>query len=287
MKGIENFKKLRSLDCSDNRLTKLDVSKNTKLEALYCGGNSLTELDVSRNTALQLLACDRNQLTELNVSKNTALVELNCSQNKLSALDTTKCANLEVLYCANNQSTKKLTVNVAKLDGLNLSTTGAQGNVEIKVNGAAPSGKPVTGTLDAGGMRLTLSQNGKVKYMTIIVGDQYRFDAVVNGKYTLTAEDYNYDDYVPRSTTVTVTNGTITGMDGFKLARSGDVNLDGTLDVYDLQLLYEYVSKIAEVKDDYVKAVADMNGKNGVEITDVQRLYAILTGTGINSAMTG
>lgn len=38
--GIEYFKGLTALDCSENKLTSLDVSKNAALIALYCSGNT-------------------------------------------------------------------------------------------------------------------------------------------------------------------------------------------------------------------------------------------------------
>ena len=46
------------LSCSNNKLTNLDVSKNTALETLYCDENNLASLDVSKNTALEDLECD-------------------------------------------------------------------------------------------------------------------------------------------------------------------------------------------------------------------------------------
>lgn len=52
LKGIEFFPNLTGLYCSDNALTNLDVSKNTKLTALVCSKNQLTSLDVSQNTAI-------------------------------------------------------------------------------------------------------------------------------------------------------------------------------------------------------------------------------------------
>ena len=44
---------LENLSCYNNRLTSLDVSKNTALEELGCSNNKLTELDVSNNINLK------------------------------------------------------------------------------------------------------------------------------------------------------------------------------------------------------------------------------------------
>ena len=105
LKGIEFFTALTELYCSNNQLTSLDVSNNTKLESLSCGNNQLTSLDVSNNTKLELLSCDNNQLTSLDVSKNTALQLLDCGSNQLTSLDVSKNTALQYLYCEDNQLT--------------------------------------------------------------------------------------------------------------------------------------------------------------------------------------
>ena len=94
---------LEKLDCSDNQLTALDVSKNTALKSLGCPNNQLTALDISKNTALTTLTCFNNQLTALDLSKNTALAALNCCNNQLTALDVSQNIALTELYCSNNQ----------------------------------------------------------------------------------------------------------------------------------------------------------------------------------------
>ena len=91
------------LNCYNNQLTALDVSKNTALTWLDCSKNQLTTLDVSKNTALTWLACNTNQLTTLDVSKNTALTGLDCFHNQLTALDVSQNTALTNLYCHGNQ----------------------------------------------------------------------------------------------------------------------------------------------------------------------------------------
>lgn len=86
LKGIEYFRKLETLSCSDNQLTSLDVSKNTELQKLYCDGNQLTSLEVGENTVLDTLHCYNNQLTSLDVSQNNKLEKLYCSENQLTSL---------------------------------------------------------------------------------------------------------------------------------------------------------------------------------------------------------
>ena len=71
----------------------------TPLQGLRCDGNRLTELDVSKNTALTRINCADNQLTTLDLSKNTALTELYCQDNKFTTLDLSNNKNLRALYC--------------------------------------------------------------------------------------------------------------------------------------------------------------------------------------------
>ena len=111
LKGIEYFTSLNNLWCAENKLTALDVSKNTALTDLYCSSNQLTTLDISKNTALTDLDCGRNQLTTLDVSKNTALTYLSCGYNQLTTLDVSKNTALPYLSCRNNQLT---TLDVSK-----------------------------------------------------------------------------------------------------------------------------------------------------------------------------
>jgi len=124
--GIEGFVNLTELDCSNNRLSNLDVSQNTLLERLICWGNRLTGLDVSSNTvltdlycawnpigsldvsnnpSLNLLMCMNNELTELDVSNNHLLGYLDCSANRITDLTISENQVLYYLHCSSNRLT--------------------------------------------------------------------------------------------------------------------------------------------------------------------------------------
>ena len=105
LKGIEFFSELTCLDCSENNLSSLDVSDNTKLVMLRCYQNELNSLDVT-NLALITLNCSKNNLTSLVVSKNENLETLYCYNNQLTNLDVTQFIALEELKCYNNQLTE-------------------------------------------------------------------------------------------------------------------------------------------------------------------------------------
>ena len=105
LKGIEYFTALTELRCENNRLTTLDVSKNTALEYLYCQSNQLTSLSLSQNLALVVLYCNSNKLTTLDISGCTSLEQLECSYNELTSLSVSGCTALRVLSCHYNGMT--------------------------------------------------------------------------------------------------------------------------------------------------------------------------------------
>ncbi len=88
--------------CSYNyeRVTDIDLSKNTVLTNIDLFGNHLSSLDVSKNMSLTELNCSSNNITTLNLSKNTALTKLSCMDNKLTSLDLSNNRALKELICA-------------------------------------------------------------------------------------------------------------------------------------------------------------------------------------------
>ena len=103
--GIEAFRALTVLKINTNKLTSVDLSKNTDLIELYSKSNELTSLDISKNTALTILHLHNNQLTSLDVSKNIALTTLYCGHNQLTSLDVSKNTALTNLRSNSNQLT--------------------------------------------------------------------------------------------------------------------------------------------------------------------------------------
>jgi hypothetical protein len=116
--GIEYFSALDTLYCYSNKLTSLDLSKNTSLTYLGCGANQLTSLNVSKNTELTFLDCPSNQLTNLDLSHTNALLWFRCEFNQLTALDVSKCPVLQRLFCSFNQLTTLNISNSILLAGL-------------------------------------------------------------------------------------------------------------------------------------------------------------------------
>ncbi len=122
--GIEYFTALRSLECSYNSLTSLDLSKNAALKSLQCSTNQLTLLDVSNNTNLEELCVDRNPLSALDVSKNAKLVELSCMRCGLTSLDVSNNSELAWLNCQSNSLSSLDVSKNTKLDSVYCSRNG-------------------------------------------------------------------------------------------------------------------------------------------------------------------
>ena len=185
LKGIEFFPNLKKLNCGHNRLTSLDVSKNTVLQELVCWENQLTSLDVSQNTALQELECFENKLTSLDVSQNPALQKLDCWDNRLTSLDVSQNTKLTALYFDTNQITSLQADNCTNLTVI--FTGGNKYKVEVykKTRILDPSILP--GNFDISRVRnlkgatqnadgtLTVQEGvGKVTYEYRCVGEIYR-----------------------------------------------------------------------------------------------------------------
>ncbi|MCH5179569.1 MAG: leucine-rich repeat domain-containing protein [Prevotellaceae bacterium] len=121
LEGIQYFSALRELYCYYNKLTSLDVSKNTALIALECQNNMITSLDLSSNTSLTYLYCGNNPLETLNVTRCTSLANLNCLYAQLSTLDISSNRALQILMCQGNRLTSLDLSNYTELTSLNCS----------------------------------------------------------------------------------------------------------------------------------------------------------------------
>ncbi len=65
---LEYFTALLNLACYGNKITQLDISKNTELNTLNCYENELTSLDLSNNPNMSSLSCHANHISELDVT---------------------------------------------------------------------------------------------------------------------------------------------------------------------------------------------------------------------------
>ena len=99
---------LTALDCSGNKLTSLDLSKNPALTSLDCSNNQLSSIDLSKNPVLTALDCSGNKLTSLDLSKNPALTTLDCRNNNLTSIDLSKNEKLTTVNLTGNANLTKV-----------------------------------------------------------------------------------------------------------------------------------------------------------------------------------
>ena len=139
LKGIEYFPNLEKLDCSQNSIEKLDVSKLKNLKELRCNNNLIRKLNVKNNSKLKLLYCAGNKLKGIDLSKNVNLVKfygrenqirkvdfsankklsfISLTENKLKRINLRAQKNLGKFYCASNELKELDLINNKKLTSL-------------------------------------------------------------------------------------------------------------------------------------------------------------------------
>lgn len=103
LKGIEAFTALTFLDCAENKISELDLSKNLNLTTLICTNNILERLDITNLKDLNYVACFQNRLTSLDFSSSPKLTTLYCSDNRLTQLDLKSNPEIVELSFSSNQ----------------------------------------------------------------------------------------------------------------------------------------------------------------------------------------
>ena len=97
--GLEYFRNLESLNCSENDLTALVLEDFPALTSLTCNENaSLETLDLSGVPALEHLYCFHSALTELDLQDVPALTYLAWGGSPLQELDLSNNPELQVLH---------------------------------------------------------------------------------------------------------------------------------------------------------------------------------------------
>lgn len=98
LKGVAYFTNIAGLNCSGQKITSLDLSKNTLLQTVACSQNQLKSLDLSKNTKLTTLYCQNNRISSLKFPENSQISTLVCTGNKLTELKIEKYRNLKEVY---------------------------------------------------------------------------------------------------------------------------------------------------------------------------------------------
>lgn len=74
--GIEHFVNLDTIVCSNNSISKIDLSHNTKLETIVCNNSQIEELVLPQTDTLQNVQATGNFITEVDISGNGGLADI-------------------------------------------------------------------------------------------------------------------------------------------------------------------------------------------------------------------
>ena len=137
-----------------------------------------------------------------------------------------------------------------------------------------PSAYDIRGQVAANGREVTvrLTQSGQT-IDTLTTTGSFCFSLRTAGSYGLLL---SAEGCVSRSVVISQDSGGTVGT--VTVTVLGDVNMDGAVDVYDLQRLYEHLSGLSPLKEEYPLQLANVDGSGGVTVQDLQRLYERLVG---------
>jgi len=191
---VSSNSKIRTLICSGNSLTALDVSGAPNLLSLYCQDNELAALDISGCPKLTDLNCARNQIAKIKVTASTnplleninvsgngmssttgsgttfslgneSLQHIDISNNSFSTISfNSKNKNVDVLKCSNN-NVKRLSLSIPS----DISVVMANGN-SISTFTLNADGAPQLRQLFLDGnsiKSLDLSESSDLQYLSV------------------------------------------------------------------------------------------------------------------------
>lgn len=121
---------IKSLTCSENKLTSLNVQGLPDLETLVCSKNQLTSLDLHGLTKLSMLDCTENKLSSLNLQGAAALTMVSCQNNELTTLDVQGLTSVTTLYCGYNKLENLKIAGLAALQNLSCESNQLGQNVK-------------------------------------------------------------------------------------------------------------------------------------------------------------
>lgn len=121
---ISKCTQLTTLDITNNLLTAIDITKNQALQTLRIGQNKLTgDLDLSTNPTIKLVYAQTNELASVKIGNNTASKPtFSFNENKLTSFDASgiKDAGNATLFLISNQLTE-ITLPSTKMKSINIS----------------------------------------------------------------------------------------------------------------------------------------------------------------------
>jgi hypothetical protein len=128
MTGIEAFKNLSGLNCSNNEITSLRLVDNIYILRLNCSENKVSSLTLPNNPDMWELICSNNRIAAIDVSKILWLEEFVIDRNNLSVLDISGNRKVSSLSCNDNHLNL---LNLANTNNIFLKIIHAQNNPNL------------------------------------------------------------------------------------------------------------------------------------------------------------
>lgn len=133
--GIEAFTNLKTLNCSSNYITELDLSYNTAITSLTCTTNKLSKLILGDINITSLSFSSSNlrnpsseYSTDLMIASNK-LTTFTCTSTRLVTLDMSECPVLTSLTCSRASALTTLYLKESQV--ANLTTFSISGNTTV------------------------------------------------------------------------------------------------------------------------------------------------------------
>lgn len=178
------------LECSNNQLTTLDVTKLPALTHLISRKNFVRALDVSANTELKFIYVQDSPLEQLDLTRNSKIDSLILTNNRLKELTLASHPTLELLMCTSNAQLKKLNLKecpkLKHLDALQtlVDEYDLSGNGELRYV-AVGMGRPLR--------TLSLPQNNKIDTLMVPAAGLKKIDLSQTKQLKLLGIDNNYE----------------------------------------------------------------------------------------------
>ncbi|WP_272149195.1 leucine-rich repeat domain-containing protein [Tenacibaculum aiptasiae] len=167
--GIEAFINLEELNVTQNNLTTLDLSSNTKLVDINIWNNKIETLNIQNLIYLEKLTATTNELTGLDVSTNIALKTLSISYNDIVSIDLSgltqleqftafRVNTLETVVLSNNTALYDIYIGRCKLNSLNVAACPNLKEIYLNQNNLTTldfSNNPLLEDIDASKNQLT------------------------------------------------------------------------------------------------------------------------------------
>ena len=144
LKGINSFENLKKLDCSGNKLVKLELNTLKNLIDLNFSFNKINEITLIAVNNLEYIKGNNNEIPDLEIPELTKLKSIDFSFNKVVVLIFNEVNNLQVLKCNNNflqqinfevlKDINTLELNFNQFDILNLSANTKLTTLECSSN---------------------------------------------------------------------------------------------------------------------------------------------------------